>query len=100
MVRPVAGDAAISFNPFNREFEIFYTDSLLLSGAEFRDYTVTVKCANSITTLSTDYNLRIKNPCINPNFLEFPQEVDMPDQVTYELCSGSLPISTNSLLQV
>ena len=47
MIRSISGEPAIEFNRYYKQFKVFYTDSLLLSGAEYIDYTVTVKAGNS-----------------------------------------------------
>ena len=47
MIRSIGGGPAISFDSWYLQFKVFYIDSLLLSGAEYKDYTVTVKGGNS-----------------------------------------------------
>ena len=70
MIRAISGAPAIEFNSYYRQFKVFYDKSLLLSGDDYIDYTVTVKASGYSRHLQTSFNLRIKNPCIDPDFVE------------------------------
>ena len=70
MIRAISGAPAIEFSTKYRQFTVFYDESLLLSGDDYIDYTVTVKATSYSRNLQTSFNLRIKNPCIDPDFVE------------------------------
>ena len=63
-----------SFNgdPLERRFTFNNVDDLSLAGSSFTDYTITVTgtIGNVVTkSESSSFNLRIKNPCIDPNYV-------------------------------
>ena len=84
----VAGDAAVTFNDDAavREFTFDYAADLNLCGAVSTDYTVTVNGEIGITEKQTgaaSFTLTLKNPCIDPAFVTFPQPAISSQQ--YEL---------------
>ena len=79
---------------------IFYEDDLLLSGDQYLDYAVVVKCSNSSKTLQTAFTLRIHNPCIDPEHVRVASEVELPDTASYILDQPEIPIDSESLLSI
>ena len=66
-----------------------HTIDLLPSGASFRDYTLQVTGitgTNNPVAVSTSFNLRVKNPCIDPDFV-YIQTVPLPTGLSYTLYS-------------
>ena len=74
-VLDVNGDSALptlSFDQVSRTISFTDNTDLLLSGATFLEYTVTVTgVAGNISEVSgfTSFALKVKNPCINPAFV-------------------------------
>lgn len=66
-----------------------HTVDLLPSGNTFRDYTLQltgVTGTNNPVAVSTSFNLRVKNPCIDPDFVSI-QTVPLPSGLEYALFS-------------
>ena len=66
---------AVSFdsNMNRRKFKFYYDKDLKLAGTTHRDYTITVigKVGNvRVKTLTKSFNLRVHNPCVNPNYVQ------------------------------
>jgi hypothetical protein len=72
------GDAAVTFDLTTtiRTFSFSQETDLSLSGATFKDYTITVTGqAGNVTPVQgqESFNLRIKNPCIDPAYVTITQ---------------------------
>ena len=60
------------FDPITREFTFHYDQDLLLSGPDFTDFTVEMTGTSGYLYPETDvtsFNLKLKNPCIDPMFV-------------------------------
>ena len=71
-VTSVEGDSVVTFDAVTPEFTFFYDTDILLSGPDFKDYTVSVIGTSGIVTSisqSTSFNLRLRNPCIDPTYV-------------------------------
>ena len=76
---------------------------LILSGNTSKTYLVTVLSTDGTSTVSGAYNLTIKNPCIDINFIEIATPVVMPDYIKYKLTEGfpvGIAINAASLLSI
>ena len=67
------GNSALTFDGSSRAFTFFNFDDLAPAGLDFQDYTIAVRgtSGNVIPVFGmTTFNLRLKNPCIDPAFIE------------------------------
>ena len=74
-------------DPTKRIFTFNNVDDLSLAGSSSTNYTISVtgKVGNSIIRQATSsFNLRIKNPCIDPNYVTISPE-PLPTGLTYDL---------------
>ena len=68
------GDAAVNFNsdPASRTFTFENLQDIMLAGGSTQTYTITVTATAGTTTqvtASSDFDLLIQDPCLDPNFL-------------------------------
>lgn len=77
------------FDPVTREFTFHYDKDLLLSGPDFTDFTVEVSGTSGYlypVTETTSFNLKLKNPCIDPNFVTIVTQPALPQSyILYDL---------------
>ena len=59
------------FDDTLNEFTFGISENMALAGDGFIDYTVTVTGMTSVSEETVSFNLRIKNPCIDPENAEF-----------------------------
>lgn len=53
-------------DPTQRQFIFDYSTDLTPSGLTFIDYTITIDVTCQAVSLQNTFNLKIKNPCIEP----------------------------------
>ena len=75
VVTDPSGQDAINFNANmgERVFTFSNMDKIALAGQNFTDYTVTVKADAGIVSkkhAEVDYNLKIRNPCVDPDYVK------------------------------
>ena len=77
-VTDAAGEKVVTLNSDLRKFYFGQNEDMSLAGDLFTDYTVTIAAiagsptagtVNSIPTTAS-FNLRVKNPCLNPEFVQ------------------------------
>lgn len=82
-VTAIDGDSALSFDDVTPKFTFDYQTDTALSGPIFTDYTVSVIGTAGIVTpvsSSANFNLRIKNPCIDPSFVSITESPALATQ--------------------
>lgn len=92
IIRDLPELAALVYNIDTREFTVYYAEGLGLAAPNEMgtDYFIDVIAEGPPGTpeLSTSFVLTIKNPCYDPNYVEFPVPVAMPPLVRYRLAEG------------
>ena len=100
----------MTYNIDTREFTVYYTEGLGLAAPNEigTDYYIDViaEGPKGVGDLTTSFVLTIKNPCYDPNYVEFPVPVKMPPLVKYRLAEGKvnsplgIQIADQTLLKV
>ena len=76
-VTDFAGEEVVSFNSQLKKFTFGQSNNMILAGNLYTDYTITIAAmvggssipmSNTIPTTGS-FNLRVKNPCLNPEFV-------------------------------
>ena len=69
---PEGLENAVTFDAQSREFTIENQSSLGLSGTDSNTYTITVTAKTGSSTVvekTAEFNLKVKNPCLNDSFV-------------------------------
>ena len=60
----------MKFDPISSTYEFFLDDDLALAGSSFIDYAIIYRGTVGDVVEDSEFKLRVKNPCIDPAYVE------------------------------
>ena len=70
-VSPSQGSDAVQFNVDSLTFTFFNVNDVSIAGGKSETYDVTVTATSGQASKTFTFQLTLKNPCVDPNFIEF-----------------------------